>query len=362
MSQSGPPDSSSVRPPSADSAPQNDQAAQLSERLTEFLKRSHGARSVRLQELRLLTGGASRQTWSFDAVIEDAEGRTSTLPLVLRSDPRRGPNFMQREVEYRLLKAAAEEGVPVPKVHLMGDDTLAAPFFLMERVEGETIPRRLLRDDTYAQARRSMAGQLATALARIHRIPIERHGLDVLPAPAPEQSPAETEVSRFEQTYRAITPEPHPAFELAFRWLRQHQPAGAERALVHGDYRIGNVIFGPEGARAILDWELAHIGDPMEDLGWLCVRSWRYGNDDLPVGGIGRREEFWRAYEAAGGAPVDPDRVRFWEVFGNLRWGIICITQAKTYLDGLSPSVELASIGRRTAETEWELLNLMDAA
>jgi aminoglycoside phosphotransferase (APT) family kinase protein len=231
----------------------------------------------------------------------------------------------------------------------------------MERVEGETIPRRLLRDDIYAQARQSMTGQLAAALARIHRVPIERHGLDVLPAPAPDQPPAEAEVSRFEQTYRAITPEPHPAFELAFRWLRQHQPAAAERTLVHGDYRIGNVIFGPEGARAILDWELAHIGDPIEDLGWLCVRSWRFGNDDLPVGGIGTREELWRAYEEAGGAPVDPDRTRFWEVFGNLRWGIICISQAKTYLDGLSPSVELASIGRRTAETEWELLNLMEA-
>lgn len=333
---------------------------ELGERLAAFLKRSHGARSVRVEGLRLLTGGASRQTWSFDAVIEDAGGDTSTLLLVLRSDPRRGPNFMQREVEYRLLKAAGEEGVPVPKAHLMGDDSLGVPFFLMERVEGETIGRRLLRDDVYAEARRAMTGQLAAALAKIHRVPIERHGLDLLSAPAPGRSAAADELERFEQTYRAIAPEPHPAFELAFRWLRQRQPTGAERALVHGDFRIGNVIFGPEGARAILDWELAHIGDPMEDLGWICVRSWRFGNDDLPVGGIGRREEFWRAYEAAGGFPVAPERVRFWEVFGNLRWGIICISQAQTYLSGLSRSVELASIGRRTAETEWELLNLME--
>jgi aminoglycoside phosphotransferase (APT) family kinase protein len=333
---------------------------QLRDKLTDFLKRSHGARSVRVEGLRLLTGGASRQTWSFDAVIEDAQGRVSTLPLVLRSDPRRGLNLMPRDVEYRLLKAAGEERVAVPKVHLMGDDSLGMPFFLMERVEGETIPRRLLRDDIYAQARRAMTGQLAAILARVHRVPVERHGLDVLPAPPPDCSPAENEVIRYEQTYRAITPEPHPAFELAFRWLRQRLPPTDRRALVHGDYRIGNVIFGPEGARAILDWELAHIGDPMEDLGWICVRSWRFGNDDLPVGGIGTREEFWRAYEAAGGFPVEPESLRFWEVFGNLRWGIICIMQAKTYLDGLSPSVELASIGRRTAETEWELLNLME--
>ncbi|OGO52454.1 MAG: hypothetical protein A2148_02745 [Chloroflexi bacterium RBG_16_68_14] len=335
--------------------------------MTEFLQRLHNARSVQIEGLRLLTGGASRQTWSFDAVIEDADGQRRTLPLVLRSDPRPSPGLMTREVEYRLLKAAGEEGVPVPKVHAMGDDSLGMPFFLMERVEGETIPRRLLRDDIYAEARASMAAQLGAILAKIHRVPVERHGLDVLPAPPPDRAPAEAELDRYEQTYRAITPEPHPAFELAFRWLRQRLPESSRRTLVHGDYRIGNVIFGPEGARAILDWELAHIGHPMEDLGWVCVRSWRFGNDDLPVGGVGTREEFWRAYEAAGGAPVDPDRVRFWEAFGNLRWGIICIGQAKAYLDGLGrgtmppgAQMELGSIGRRIAETEWELLKLME--
>jgi aminoglycoside phosphotransferase (APT) family kinase protein len=314
---------------------------------------------VEIEGLRLLTGGASRQTWSFDAVIRDAAGER-TLPLVMRSDPRRGPNFMPRETEYRLLEAAGAEGVPVPKVHLMGDDSLDAPFFLMERVEGETIARRLLRDEEYAEARAVMTGQLAGILARIHAIPFDDYGLGVLPSPETGQSPAEAEVTRFEQTYRAITPEPHPAFELAFRWLRAHLPQAERRTLVHGDYRIGNVIFGPEGVHAVLDWELAHIGDPIEDIGWICVRSWRFGNDELPVGGIGTREEFFQAYEAAGGGTVRPEDVRFWEVFGNLRWGIICITQARTYLEGLSHSVELASIGRRTAETEWELLNLME--
>lgn len=335
---------------------------ELAVRLAEFLTRSHG-RPVRVEHLRLLTGGASRQTWSFDAVIEADDGSSTVLPLVLRSDPRRGPNVMSREVEFRLLKAAGEEGVLVPRVHLLGDDSLGVPFFLMGRVEGETIPRRLLRDDIYATAREVMLGQLAVILARIHRVPVVRHGLDVLPSPPPDRSPAEDEVERFEGTYRLIAPEPHPALELAFRWLKQHlPPASGVRTLVHGDYRIGNVIFGPEGVRSILDWELAHIGDPMEDLGWICVRSWRFGNDHLPVGGIGTREEFWRAYEAAGGYPVDAARVRFWEVFGNLRWGIICISQARTYLEGLNPSVELASIGRRTAETEWELLNLMEGS
>lgn len=172
-------------------------------------------------------------------------------------------------------------------------------------------------------------------------------------------------MQRYEQIYRAIAPEPHPAFELALRWLHaradaheRERASGPPRALVHGDFRIGNVLFGPDGLRVMLDWELAHIGDPAEDMGFICVRSWRFGGPK-PVGGIGDREEFFAAYEQAGGAPVDPEWVRFWEVFGNLRWGIICISQARTYLDGHSKSVELASIGRRTAETEWELLELI---
>ena len=144
------------------------------------------------------------------------------------------------------------------------------------------------------------------------------------------------------------------------RWLKARLPASGELALVHGDFRLGNLIIGPEGVRSVLDWELGHVGDPMEDLAWLCVRSWRFGNDQLPVAGVGQREDLFRAYEAAGGRKIDPAAVHWWEVFGNLRWGVFCIMQARAYLDGLSQSVELATIGRRTAETEWELLNLME--
>ncbi|MEX2159786.1 MAG: phosphotransferase family protein [Dehalococcoidia bacterium] len=335
--------------------------AELSERLADFLKRSHNARSVRIENLRLLTGGASRQTWAFDATVEDDDNSIDTYPLVLRRDPRASVGLMARETEYRVLEAAYAAGVPVPNMHAVGDDSLDAPFFVMERIEGETIARKLLRDGEYANARRNMTSQLGAILAKVHTIALDSPGLDLLPSLPLDANPAETEVSRFEQVYRAITPDPHPAFELAFRWLKEHLPPAARRTLVHGDYRIGNIIFGPDGVHAVIDWELAHAGDPMEDLGWICVRSWRFGSDDKPVGGIGTREEFWRAYEAAGGFPVDAEHVRFWELFGNLRWGIICISQAKTYLDGNSTSVELAAIGRRVAETEWELLQLMEA-
>jgi len=331
----------------------------LRERLTAFLTRYHDARSVQIDNLRRLTGGASKQTWAFDAKIENADG-TRDVPLVMRSDPRR----LQPEnddLEYLLLKAAGATDVPVPTVYARGDGSLDMPFFLMEHVDGETIPRRLLRNAEFEEARNVLPAQLGKILAKIHSVQIEPHGLGILPSPAEGQSPAEHEVDRYEQVFRATTPDPHPVFELAFRWLRANAPKTDARVLVHGDFRMGNVMCGPEGVRAILDWELAHIGDPMEDIGWLCVRSWRFGNDDKPIGGLGQRDEFYNAYRTASGRSVDADAIRFWEAFGNLRWGVSCIIQAKTYIDGHSSSVELASIGRRIAETEWELLNLMEA-
>lgn len=334
---------------------------ELEQRLAAFIARQVGVERVSVSGLRKLPGGASREIWSLDVSYEKYGARVQ-LPLVLRRDPSAAAVGSQRGDEFDLLRAAAAEGVPVPKVHWLGDDpaTLGGPFFLMDRVDGETLARRLLRDDAYAEARRVMTAQLGRILAAIHRIDRVRHHLTFLTEPPANESPAQNEMDRYEQIFRAIAPDPHPTFELAFRWLRQRLPRGNERVVVHGDYRIGNVIFGPEGVRAVLDWELAHVGDPMEDLGWICVRSWRFGSDDKPVGGIGMRDELFRAYEAGGGRAVDPERVRFWEVLGNLKWAIMTIMQAKTYLDGFVKSVELASLGRRTAEMELELLHLMD--
>jgi aminoglycoside phosphotransferase (APT) family kinase protein len=331
--------------------------------LAAFLQRSFQpqVRCVQIERLRLLTGGASRQTWSFDALVEQADGLLVTLPLILRCDPPEGPQaVMSRSLEFHTLEAAYAEGVLVPKPYFLGDDSVGVPFFIMERIEGETIPRRLFRDKEYHQARQVMAKQLGARLARIHRVPVEKYPLNGLPAPQGRNSPAEEEINRFAEMYQTMAREPHPAFELAFRWLRQHIPTKQEQVLVHGDYRMGNIIFGTDGVRSILDWELAHVGDPMEDLGWIGVRSWRFGNDHLPVGGVSKREEFWQAYEGAGGFPVDPQRVHFWEIFGNLRWGVICLNMTQPFLDGQNPSVELAAIGRRTSETEWELVHLLE--
>lgn len=332
---------------------------ELTERLARFIREQGAFAKVEIENFRRMAGGASREIWSFDAVLEK-DGAKTTRGLVLRRDPGEHKIDTNRKAEFLVLRAAYREGVPVPEVLWVSDDpaVLGAAFFVMERVEGETLARRLLRDAEYARARAVMPAQLAEILAKIHRIDPKKHQLDFLAPPG--ENAALTEVLRYEENFRRLALEPHPAFELAFRWLLSRIPKTPRQTLVHGDYRIGNVIFGPDGVRSILDWELAHLGDPMEDVGWMCVRAWRFGNDRKPVGGLGAREDFFAAYEKASGAPVDPEAARFWEVFGNLRWGIITISQARTHIDGFVKSVELASIGRRTAETELELLNLIE--
>jgi aminoglycoside phosphotransferase (APT) family kinase protein len=278
---------------------------------------------------------------------------------VLRRDPPGHVIESSRAGEFALLEAAAAAGVPVPRVRwCAGEADGLGSAFVMDFVAGETIARKLLRDDEYAGARAALPEQLAAALARIHTMDIRSEACASLARPDPDTAPAAAELARYDGIFRAIAPDPHPAFELAFRWLGARIPRPSRRTVVHGDYRVGNVIVGPDGLRAVIDWELTHIGDPMEDVGWLCVRSWRFGAAP-PAGGLCDRERFFAAYERAGGDPVDPEVARWWEVFGNLKWGIITIMQAQTFLGGVK-NVELASLGRRTCETELELLELLD--
>ena len=328
-------------------------------RLTPFLERETGG-PVQVANVRTLTGGATREAWSLDVTIRES-GAPRELGLVLLIFRPGGQRAFTAGDEFRLLAATRAAGAPVPKPMFVGEAELGRPFYMMERLSGETIGRRLVREERFAEARRVLPQQLAEALAAIHRVPLDGgEPLDFLPRPEPGKPVVASELERLEEMYRQITVEPHPAFEIAFRWLADRQPTSTDVALVHGDFRVGNVMVGEEGLRAVLDWELAHAGDPFEDLGWLCVRSWRFGVDHLPMGGISRREELFDAYARASGRPVDPDVVRFWEVYGNLRWGVFTLVQVRSFLEGLSNSVELASIGRRTAETEWELLNLIE--
>jgi aminoglycoside phosphotransferase (APT) family kinase protein len=221
----------------------------------------------------------------------------------------------------------------------------------MDRIPGETIARKILRDAEFDEARPKLARQCGEILAKLHKI-------DRAKLPPLRVSAARSEIDHYYQSYK-LHGHPHPVFELAFRWLKDNAPPDAtELTLVHGDFRHGNLMIGPDGVRAVLDWEIAHVGDPMEDLGWICVNSWRFGNIDKPVGGFGEREELYAGYEAAGGGKVDPERVKFWEVLGTLKWGVMCTTMVEAFKAG-DRSVERATIGRRSSETEIDLMRLL---
>jgi aminoglycoside phosphotransferase (APT) family kinase protein len=268
---------------------------------------------------------------------------------------------LSRAQEFRVLAAAHAGGVAVPRPRWVCDDpaVLGAPFLVMDRLEGEAVGRRVVREPALAEARRALPAQMGEQLARIHALPLE--GLDFLPRPAPGLSPALAAVERSARQLAGFG-EPHPVLELALRWLRARAPGCSAPVLVHGDFRVGNLMVGPAGLVGVFDWEFAHVGDPAEDLAWPCVRSWRFGQDELRLGGVGQPEEFFAAYERAGGRPVDRAAVGYWEVLGNLRWAVGCVAQANRHLSGQAASVECASLGRRTAEMELELLDLMGRA
>jgi aminoglycoside phosphotransferase (APT) family kinase protein len=284
-----------------------------------------------IRSLHRLTGGASRETWSFDALLDGA-----WRPLILRRDRAgRGP----MTIEALAFEAAARAAVPEPEI-VARDQT----FLIMERIDGETIARRILRDEQFAAVRPRLAEQCGEILARIHSIPA-----DAIPGLDGGDPLADTAamIHAFE--------DPSPALELGLAWLERNRPPTPGAVVLHGDFRLGNLIVGADGIRAVLDWELAHCGDPMQDLGYLCVRAWRFGGEQ-PVGGFGSYEDLFRGYERVSGRPVDRGAVRWWEVFGTVWWGGACMLQALRYLSGSERSVELAAIGRRVWEQEYDVM------
>ena len=324
----------------------------LATSLNEVARR-HIEGATGIEDLKRLSGGASQETWAFDATTTGG----TPIPLILRRAP--GGSRPEKttavplETEAALIGLAEAVKVPVPKVrHVLTPEDGVGQGFIMNRLTGETIARKILRDDEYAKARPKLARECGEILARLHSI-------DKLKLPALRTADAMEEIKQYHQTLREHG-HPHPVFELAFRWLEDNLPGGdTPLTLVHGDFRNGNLMIGPDGVRGVLDWELAHIGDPMEDLGWICVNSWRFGNIDKPVGGFGAREEMFAGYEAASGHHVDPERVKFWEVLGTLKWGVMCTSMVTAFKSGLDPSVERATIGRRSSETEVDLLRLL---
>jgi aminoglycoside phosphotransferase (APT) family kinase protein len=315
----------------------------LAERLPGVLAPVLGP-GLRVDRVESLSGGASRQTWAVQVTAGDGRSRD----LVLRASGPGEPNAGM-ELEAASLRAAAAAGMPVPAVLCASDDTgaLGARYLITSRVAGEAIPRRILRSAS-GEARARLLAQCAAALAALHTAdPGTVPGL-------PEQDPLVLWRSWMDEFGQ-----PSAVFEVALRWLLLHRPAPGGTAVVHGDFRLGNLIVDDSGLAAVLDWELVHRGDPLEDLGWFCVRAWSFGEDPRPAAGLGSVEEFVCGYERAAGVSVDRDALRWWQVLGTLRWGVLCQYQAHRHLSGQTRSVELAAVGRRACENEWDLLELL---
>jgi aminoglycoside phosphotransferase (APT) family kinase protein len=292
-------------------------------------------------DLRRLSAGASRETWEFATA-----GGTN---LILQRFPR-GSSRASVGLEAAVLIAAREAGVPVARVvaSFEGGGPLGMPALVLERVEGEALAPRLRRDPRYAPALRELAGQCGEILARLHSIPLDR--VSGLNQPDP--------IDRCREVLDGLD-ERHPAFELVLRRLELTRPEAREPTVVHGDFRLGNLLIDERGVSAVLDWELVHSGGPVEDLGWLCVPAWRFGGE-RPVAGVGEYEMLLDSYHAAGGAAVSREELLWWQAAGTVWWGVLCHVQASRHLKGHTRSVELASIGRRACEQEWDALAVLE--
>jgi aminoglycoside phosphotransferase (APT) family kinase protein len=267
------------------------------------------------------------------------------------------------ELEARAQTAAAAAGAPVPHILVADDsvDALGNPFLICDEIKGETIVRRIQRqldgggDGQGHAGRTRLLHQCAQALAAIHRADAHIPGLA-----------HEDQLGQWRERLDDMG-DTTATFEWAFRWLAAHRPQKSTQSqssapvLVHGDYRMGNLIVDGSDLAAVLDWELVHIGDAYEDLAWFCIRAWRFGAPaSLGAGGLGSIESFLRAYEEASATTVDRVAFHWWLVLATLRWGVICRFQAERHLSGQFRSVELATIGRRVCETEWDLLDLIE--
>lgn len=327
--------------------------------LTGFLGEALGTPDAKIVNYRELIGGASKDLSYFEVDAGDADGKEPSRYVVRRGADTISGTGLAIEGEFAVMQAAWEAGVRCPRPYWASRDADGNPFFVMDHIIGEALAPRLFRKEEYAGAREKIPAQMGNLLPAIHNVRPSDRLKEVL-GEIPTANPAETSLKQFDEVFRTVAESPHPVIELALSYCRDRLPTQWDTTLVHGDYRLGNIIFDETGMTSILDWELAHWGDPIEDVTWPMNRAWRFGHDDKPVAGLGPREALTEAYCAAGGKELTPERLRWWEVFGNLKWGIMTLAQGAGFIAGTTRQLEKAVIGRRASEVEAELLNLID--
>jgi aminoglycoside phosphotransferase (APT) family kinase protein len=310
------------------------------------VRRRYGE-SARIENVAIPTLGGANRTVVFDLVTGDGRRR-----LVSRQESYSAENtpFLSSIDQFRLTGLVFENGIAAPEPIFAYDaDDAMGNGYVAAFVGGETMPKTILQSPRLARARGRLVAEVAGSLARLHSI-------DVSKASFLEARDDSADPIRAQRVRLDSYDEPHPAIELALRWAERNRPAAPPRRILHGDLRIGNLIVSEDGLAAILDWECAHVGDPAEDLGWFCVRSWRFGHNDKPAGGIGTRRELLDAYESAGGRKVDVEEVRYWEIFGLARWAVLNVMQAHGHVFGGRRSPAFAACGRNTSMIEYDLL------
>jgi aminoglycoside phosphotransferase (APT) family kinase protein len=332
-------------------------------RAVEVLLSERTGGEVVVRALAPLFGGACQDNYRLELSLRAGELQGDRR-MVLRSDAHQSlPGSLGRKDEFEVIRAAVRAGVRTPDARWLSEGLVrpGAHAYFLDWVDGEAIGRRVVKQPELAAARETLPEALAAEMAKIHTItratePGLGAGLDRGAA-----SPGAVRAAlAFARKSADAMREPHPAVELALRWLADHAPQREEEVLVHGDFRTGNFMVAPGGLSAVLDWEFARFGDPMEDVAWLCLRDWRFGQLRLPAGGLARRDRFYQAYARASGREVDPVKVHWWEVMGNIRWGVGSVAQGERYLSGEESDLELIAIARRAVEMEYEALRLIE--
>ena len=302
----------------------------------------------KVSNLEPLTGGASKEIWKFEV----SNAKQSTKMILRRGSGIEGPLAIKTADEARIQKEVIKVGAPVPLILAVSkNEEELGDSYIMHFVEGESIARKILRDKEYKKALPILAYQCGEAIAKIHNVDI--NNFSFLP-----RKPAEDQLEDLYSTYQSFE-QPSPVFEYAYLWLKEQNFGNFQESLVHGDFRLGNIIVNAEGLQSIIDWELAHIGNPLQDLGWVCGNSWRFGKNEKVVGGFGELEDLLEGYNSVSKLKVDKEMVRCWQVFGTFRWGVICLIQAYAHLNGTINSIEKAAIGRRVSETEIDIVDLL---
>lgn len=314
-------------------------------RLHDGLQRALGRVSLGAPEkLTRLTGGATMESWRFEASGEACVLRRAPSLAFIHDRP------FGHNTEAEVIRVAQRAGVTAPQVvvELQEADGIGSGF-VMRALPGTPDPRAILAMEKPEQLLR----EVARDLARIHAIPPSD-----LPGDVPALEYAEG-VAKLKEEFEEAGGD-RPIIALGLRWLMNNLPEPVDLALNHGDYRLGNILCEDSHLTGVLDWELAHFGDPHEDLAFGCMPVWRFGAYDRPALGLGSLQDYFAAYEEAGGRPVDPARFRFWTIYRTVWWALGCLRNAHMWRSGDDRMLERVVISRRTSEQELDLLLLLE--